>query len=1066
VRVGPPPEGPAEILGRLLRLVCALVLGTTLVTLGVGAEPAAAATPVGGPSTPGIWGTHTVTFVSLGRTLSTVQVADGGHAPRQPAPPAADGVFSGWFTSAGGVDVPFDFDTTVVESDLTVRAHFTTTHIVQFLAPAMPGQRTRVLDSDEIADGAPMGDIAPDVPDTPGGSVFTGQWAVRGDASQTPYDFTRPVTTNLVLVPILADGFAVSFVTDGTSIEPVFVLEPDTEFTQADLDAVPTPTRVGYTFTGWYANASGTQPVVLPLTSTTTLYAGWQGDNVEYHVSYWLEKADIVPASYPTPEWTPAGGTLPAWGAGDGALSTAQLHDRANFDFLADLPDTATAGTTVSGPTTTGAIPTAVQTLVKAQLDPTGVQSDPMTFAGIGLSEANVTVLGNGSTVVNVYLTRTLWRNDYPVIAPGTNSAASQRCSAAQTYDITMTVGGKVYYRSAAPVAGNGALLGTYSVRTKVGFDMGAIDVAPVSLDQSDGTPQITGYDAGTQDQSCVLRGWGPLQTTPSVFQPNYTGANADSGGVSLSARTTAMSSVWSLRSTQNATEGFLYVEAEDQAQSAPDDVLSAAGTPNDPVHVETLYNNNKTTVRAAIPTGHQVFEQYRSSWYWATNGDRQIASIIDGFTSYVGYGTGANTQGNGFQLDQPTNRLYQLNNSGNVNDRYRYHFYSRNAYDLVFVTGGGSTIAPVTGIRYQSALAPYTPTAPTRGRDVFQGWYTDSSFNTPFVFSQATMPPSNLVLYAKWLVDPHTVTFYDDPSSTSPISSYTQLVEDQGQATQPAPLAPRPDGSTFLGWYQRTSAGYFVPYDFDTPVGSDLKLYARWQQPASSPYDVLYDGNGKTGGTVPVDTWTYNAGASAIVADGSSLVRGRQVFVGWRLRVGTSSARIAATPTAGPIEGLYQAGHTVPLGGRDITLVAVYADPHPVRIITFVENGGRDRRVTWSGAPGASVTYPGAHDVSFTGPGGGRRFLGWSTNPSAKRPDPAYKRLTVSHLTGGLVLYAIWSKVTTGGGDVGNSSDSHNPGSGGLPGLGGPPFGVLGLALAMLGLGTALTVRARRHST
>ncbi|MFC8732105.1 InlB B-repeat-containing protein [Luteimicrobium sp. NPDC057192] len=312
---------------RWLRGACALVAVGALVGPAA-AVPASADAPVGSETTPGIWGTHVVTFVSLGRTLSTVEVADGGHAPRQPAPPAADGVFSGWFVTVGGVEVPFDFDTTVVESDLTVTAHFTDTHIVQFLAPEALTPSTRVLDTDEIADGAAVGAIAPDVPQVPNGTVFTGNWYVDGDASETPYDFSAPLTANLVLRPVLADGFAVSFVTDGTAVEPVFVLEPKTQFTQADLDAVPTPTRVGYRFTGWFRDEARTVPADPPFTSTTTLYAGWAGEDVEYHVSYWLEKPGIVPANYPDPVFTAAGGALPAWGPSDGALSDAQLHDR------------------------------------------------------------------------------------------------------------------------------------------------------------------------------------------------------------------------------------------------------------------------------------------------------------------------------------------------------------------------------------------------------------------------------------------------------------------------------------------------------------------------------------------------------------------------------------------------------------------------------------------------------------------------------------------------------------------------------------------------------------------
>lgn len=377
---------------------------------------------------------------------------------------------------------------------------------------------------------------------------------------------------------------------------------------------------------------------------------------------------------------------------------------------------------------------------------------------------------------------------------------------------------------------------------------------------------------------------------------------------------------------------------------------------------------------------------------------------MINGFTSYVGYNTGPNTQGNYFQLDAPSGRLYQLNNSGNTNDAYRYQFYSRNTYDLSFVTNGGTPVAEVPDVRYESSLEPYEPEPPTRGDDEFLGWYTDSAFSMPFEFDGATMPASNVVLYARWLVNPHAVEFFDDPAASDPLDDLTQTVADQSQAEDPGALPARPDGSTFLGWYQRTSEGYFVPFDFATPIGSPTQLYARWQQPAGSPFTVTYDGNGNTAGTVPRDALGYDAGASAVVLDGSSLRRGDEVFVGWRLDVSEPATRL------GPVEGLYQVGHTVPVGGADVRLVAVYADPSPSFTVTFDENAGDQQVVDWDAVPGARITYPGAEDLGFSGDGAPSEFLGWSTDPGAAEPDPAYDRLVVSTIDGDLVLYAVWA--------------------------------------------------------
>ncbi|WP_288874163.1 InlB B-repeat-containing protein [uncultured Microbacterium sp.] len=1044
---------------RQVTAAAALVLA--LLAPAVVTQPAFAAAPAGGPTTPGIWNYHTVTFRSLDVPIAAVQVADGGLAPRQPAPPAEDGVFDGWVTESGGQEVPFDFARTVITGDLVVDARFTDMRVVQFLAGPSGADARRIIDSDEVENGQPLGEIAPDVTQVPEGMVFTGEWYRQGDPTRAPYDFSSPVTENLHLIPIFAAGFAVSFVTDGTAVNPVFVIEPDTAFTASDLAAVPPPTRTGYSFTNWWADAARTQPVTLPITEPTTLYAGWVGESVEYHVSYWLEKSNVVADSYPSPVFTPAGGSIPAWGPSDGALSAAQIADPATYTFLDDVASTATAGTAVGGPTTKEALPPAIQDLVQAQLDPALVQSDPLAFADLAVSQQDVTVRGDGSTVVNVYLTRALWRIDFVLIAPGSSANVPARCNAAGTYDVTMDVGGTTYYQGTVP--GDGQLLGTFSVREKIGFNMQAAGVAPVPLSQTDGSGMITAYDAGTVDQNCVLRGWGPLQITPETFTANYTGAGADVGSVNLAARTASMTGKMAAASTQVLTQRYDFVELLDQSQDAPDDVLGPDGVPNDPLHVSTLYNNDKTTVRAEVAPGHQVFSSYRTPWYWASVGDRQVAGVIDGFSSYVGYGTGANTQGNYFQLDPASGRLYQLNNSRNTNDRYRYQFYSRNTYALTFVTGGGTVIPPVQAIPYQGDLQTRAPADPSRGRDVFLGWFTDSEFNVPFRFEGATMPASNLVLYAKWLTDPHTVEFYDHPSSPDPIGNLTQTVEDQAAATSPGPLPPQPDGQTFVGWYQRTDDGYFVPYDFDTPVGSDLRLYARWQQPVGAPFTLTYDGDGNTGGTVPADPLGYDTGASAIVADGPSLTRGEEVFVGWR-RPTMAVARIITSPVS--LDGLYQAGRTVRFSGADVTLLAVYADPDPRFSVTFHENGGSDGTVVWDGPPGASVTYPDASDLGLSGPG--TTFLGWATSPDAETADAAFDRLSLSTLTADVVLYAVWAAAPpTPPVPPTPSPSPSGEASGSLPSTGGDPWGTLLLGAALLAVGAAgVLIRRRRQGS
>ena len=78
--------------------------------------------------------------------------------------------------------------------------------------------------------------------------------------------------------------------------------------------------------------------------------------------------------------------------------------------------------------------------------------------------------------------------------------------------------------------------------------------------------------------------------------------------------------------------------------------------------------------------------------------------------------------------------------------------------------------------------------------------------------------------------VEDHTVTFH--PANGQ--SDFTQTVADGNKVSQPA--EPVQDGYTFNGWY--TNSALTNKYDFDTPVTSDLDLYAKWTKnpPAPNP--------------------------------------------------------------------------------------------------------------------------------------------------------------------------------------------------------------------------------------
>lgn len=76
------------------------------------------------------------------------------------------------------------------------------------------------------------------------------------------------------------------------------------------------------------------------------------------------------------------------------------------------------------------------------------------------------------------------------------------------------------------------------------------------------------------------------------------------------------------------------------------------------------------------------------------------------------------------------------------------YQLFSTNSYTITFNSNGGSYVKPITQ-EYGSTI--YEPPAPTKSGSTFGGWYAARDFSGN-EFDFTTMPPTNVMLYAKWV--------------------------------------------------------------------------------------------------------------------------------------------------------------------------------------------------------------------------------------------------------------------------------------------------------------------------
>jgi len=122
----------------------------------------------------------------------------------------------------------------------------------------------------------------------------------------------------------------------------------------------------------------------------------------------------------------------------------------------------------------------------------------------------------------------------------------------------------------------------------------------------------------------------------------------------------------------------------------------------------------------------------------------------------------------------------------------------------------------------------------------------------------------ADLTVYANWTTLPtYTVTFESNGGTAVAAQNVA------GGTLVPEPPDPTRGGFIFVGWF--ADAGLTTPWVFATDtVNADVTLYAGW----SEVYTVTYDGNGHTGGTVPIDPTAYLTSDPATVLSPGTLTK------------------------------------------------------------------------------------------------------------------------------------------------------------------------------------------------
>lgn len=289
--------------------------------------------------------------------------------------------------------------------------------------------------------------------------------------------------------------------------------------------------------------------------------------------------------------------------------------------------------------------------------------------------------------------------------------------------------------------------------------------------------------------------------------------------------------------------------------------------------------------------------------------------------------------------------------------------YYTRNSYDLVFISGGKTV--KTESVKYQASIADYASNkpgnAPAGMEDyVFAGWYASQECTgEAYDFTGKTMPANNITLYAKWVAPTYTVTVYDQNGTKLDgiTVSKGDTVTDELSKLEAQLKLTLDTGDSFLGW----TINRGLPFNPGTKITTNYELYAKVGN--STGYSVTYNANGGTGSVT--DTEKYAKGAEATVMSNSFTNDGK-VFLSWNTAADGSGKT-------------YYPNSTVKITG-DVTLYAQWGDKASTVSVTYHSNFGTDVAQSAAAVANNSKITVEAYNALNLPERTGYSFVGWTT--------------------------------------------------------------------------------------
>ena len=179
-----------------------------------------------------------------------------------------------------------------------------------------------------------------------------------------------------------------------------------------------------------------------------------------------------------------------------------------------------------------------------------------------------------------------------------------------------------------------------------------------------------------------------------------------------------------------------------------------------------------------------------------------------------------------GWYLDPECTRAWDFDTMRVVQNLVLYAKWRYQYVVVSFNSMGGSSVRAQTISENTRLTRPANPRYDKDHR--FEGWYTDTSFRTPWDFETMTVS-QNMYLYAKW----YEYKYYEVSFNSLGGSAVDRQVISENQCAK-RPSDPKwGDNHRFDGWFR--DPAFEHEWDFEKmPVSGDMVLYAKW-------YDYKY---------------------------------------------------------------------------------------------------------------------------------------------------------------------------------------------------------------------------------